>query len=140
MAVAESNTPIATPETTPAETPKETPAPAPAATPETPQPVSEESLRNASSRLRSNIKLTGRVVDSNKVGIADATVVLISSSGTVIAATTDNEGYYSFTVAPSQKSYRIVPSKDGYSFAPVDRTVAGLIEDLKEINFAGSKQ
>jgi hypothetical protein len=57
----------------------------------------------------------------------------------VISATTDNEGYYSFKVAPSQKTYRLIPSKDGYTFAPIDRTVPGLFEDLKDIDFVGSK-
>ncbi len=45
-----------------------------------------------------------------------STVVLISPSGAVMAATTDNEGNYSFKVAPSQKTYRVIPSKDGYTF------------------------
>jgi hypothetical protein len=57
----------------------------------------------------------------------------------VLASTTDKEGNYSFTVAPSQKTYRVIPSKEGYTFAPVDRTLAGLYEDLKEIDFVGSK-
>jgi tetratricopeptide (TPR) repeat protein/uncharacterized membrane protein YgcG len=123
----------------PVETPKpETPTPAPAK-PEPAQPMSEDSLRNAASRLRANIKITGRVVDADKVGIANVVVVLISPSGSVIASTTDNEGNYSFTVAPSQKSYRVIPSKDGYAFTPVDRAFAGLFEDQKEIDFTGSK-
>jgi hypothetical protein len=33
--------------------------------------------------------------------MANVTVVLISPSGSVLAATTDTEGYYSFTAAPS---------------------------------------
>ena len=101
--------------------------------------MSEESLKNAASRLRSNIKITGRVVDSNKIGLANVVVVLISPSGTVLASTTDNEGNYSFTVAPSQKTYRVIPSKEGYTFAPIDRTLAGLFDDLKQIDFVGSK-
>jgi len=128
----------------PVETPKAepTPEPTPAETPKpeaTPPPMSDESLRNAASRIRSNIKITGRVVDSNKVGIANVVVVLISPSGTVLASTTDNEGNYSFTVAPSQKTYRVIPSKEGYTFAPIDRTLPGLFEDLKEIDFVAAK-
>jgi carboxypeptidase family protein len=101
--------------------------------------MSDEDLRNAASRLRSTVKITGRIVDANKVGIANATVVLISPSGTVLGATTDNEGYYSFKVAPSQKAYRLIPSKEGYTFAPLDRALSGLFEDLKEVNFVGTK-
>ena len=129
-------TPSPTPEATaPAEAPP-TPAPTPAPSPE----ITDEALKSAASRLRTNIKLSGRIVDNNKAGIANATIVLISPSGTVLASTTDNDGYYSFRVAPSQKTYRLIPSKDGYSFSPLDRALPGLIEDLREINFVGSKQ
>jgi outer membrane biosynthesis protein TonB len=144
--------PAATPEATPAETPKPetpkpetetpksepTPAPTPAAT-ESSQPTSDESLKNAASRLRSTIKITGRVVDSSQNGIGNVAVILISPSNTVLATTTDNEGYYSFKVAPSQKTYRVIPSKEGYTFTPIDRTLPTLFEDLKAIDFVGSK-
>jgi len=138
-----SPTETARPEPTPSETPKpeasSTPAqptdsPAPAA-----QPPSDESLRAASSRLRSTIRITGRILDANKVPLANATVVLISPSGSVLAATTDSDGKYSFTVAPSQKTYRLIPSKEGFSFAPLDRTLAALIEDQRGVDFVGSK-
>jgi uncharacterized membrane protein YgcG/tetratricopeptide (TPR) repeat protein/flagellar motor switch/type III secretory pathway protein FliN len=143
--------PTATPEPTPAETPKSetqapeapksepTPSPTPAAS-EPSQPTSEESLKNAASRLRSTIRITGRIVDSSQIGVANVTVVLISPSGAVLASTTDNDGYYSFKVAPSQKTYRVIPSKEGYGFAPIDRTLPTLFEDLKGIDFVGSKQ
>ncbi|HJU91424.1 MAG TPA: TPM domain-containing protein [Pyrinomonadaceae bacterium] len=114
-------------------------APAPAAPTPTPE-VSDEALRNAASRLRSNIKITGRIVDSDNVGLGNVVVVLISPSGAVMASTTDNEGNYSFKVAPSAKTYRIIPSKEGYNFNPIDRAFAGLIDDQKEINFVGSRQ
>ena len=142
--------PTATPEPTPAETPKSetqapepkpepTPSPTPAAS-EPSQPTSEESLKNAASRLRSTIRITGRIVDSSQIGVANVTVVLISPSGAVLASTTDNDGYYSFKVAPSQKTYRVIPSKEGYGFTPIDRTLPTLFEDLKGIDFVGSKQ
>ena len=129
---------VSTPEPTP--TPEVTAAPTPESTPAAPpKEMSDDALRDAASRLRSNIKITGRVVDASKVGIANATVVLISPSGSVLAATTDNDGNYSFKVAPSQKTYRLIPSKDGYTFAPIDRTLPGLFIDLKEIDFVGTK-
>ena len=56
-----------------------------------------------------------------------------------MAATTDNDGNYSFKVAPSEKTYRVIPSKEGYVFTPIDRALPGLFEDLKEIDFVGSK-
>ena len=101
--------------------------------------MSDEALKNASSRLRSTVKITGRIVDANKVGVANATVVLISPTGSVMAATTDNEGNYSFKVAPSEKTYRVIPSKEGYTFTPIDRALPGLFVDLKEIDFVGTK-
>src|SRR6185437_6810572 len=60
--------PTSTPEPAPAETPKPEPVPSPtAAAPEPVQPMSDEALKNASARLRSTIKITGRVLDANKV-------------------------------------------------------------------------
>jgi tetratricopeptide (TPR) repeat protein len=137
------NTATETPTTTTPDSsapPPDTSAPAPSPTPESSQPASEEALRSAASRLRSNIKITGRIVDSVQVGIADVVVVLISPSGAVMAATTDNQGYYSFKIAPSQKTYRVIPSKDGYTFTPIDRSLAGLIDDQVDVNFVASKQ
>ena len=78
-------------------------------------------------------------MDADKVGLGDVVVVLISPSGAVLASTTDNQGYYSFKVAPSQKTYRVIPSKDGYTFTPIDRAFAGLIDDQKDIDFVGTK-
>jgi tetratricopeptide (TPR) repeat protein len=140
-------TPEATPtntESAPTETAKAEPTatPAPASTPapdSSSQPMSDEALKNASSRLRANVKITGRILDGDKVGIANVVVVLISPSGTVLASTTDNEGNYSFKVAPSQKTYRIIPSKEGYNFSPIDRTFSGLYDDQKQIDFLATK-
>jgi len=141
---APTETPSPTPATTPAPeptTPAATPSPTPEVieTPQTAKEVSDAELRNAASRLRSTIKITGRILDANKTGIANVTIVLVSPSGSVLAATTNNEGKYSFTVAPSQKGYRLIPSKEGYSFTPVDRTLAALIDDETGIDFVAAK-
>ena len=131
--------PVVTSEPPPAENPKSDPTPSPGPPQSPPQEMSDDALRAAASRLRSNIIIRGRVVDSSQVGLANATVVLISPTGTVLAATTDNKGNYSFKVAPSQKTYRLIPSMEGYTFTPIDRTLNGLLEDFKEIDFVGSK-
>ena len=132
--------PVLTSDPPPAETPSSaaspTPDPAPSQSP--PQEMSDEELRAAAARGRSNIRITGRVVDANQVGLANATVVLITPTGAVIGTTTDNKGNYSFKVAPSQKTYRLIPSKEGYTFTPIDRTLNGLFEDLRQIDFVGS--
>lgn len=130
---------------------KETPAPRSAPQPETtsvPSPVastagepagmSDSSMKAIAARGRLNVKITGRVVDGNQTGVANVVVVLISPSGSVIAATTDADGKYSFTVAPSEKTYRIIPSKDGYTFAPMDKSLSGLFDDQKNIDFVCS--
>jgi len=94
----------------------------------------EEALRIASTRVRSTIRITGRVLDANKLGIPNATLVMISPTGMVLTATTDIDGNYSFTIAaPSQKTYRIIPSKDGFTFTPVDKTFPGLLEDQRDV-------
>ena len=129
----------------PAPTPEATPAPTPeaASTPPaesvTKPEVTDDALKSVAARLRSTVKITGHLMDANKVAIPNATVVLISPLGSVITATTDNDGIYIFRVAPSQKTYRLIPSKDGYTFTPVDRTLPSLFEDLKEIDFVGAK-
>lgn len=131
------------PEPPKSEPPKAEPEAAKPTTTEAPKEtkeVSEEELRNAASRLRTNIRITGRVLGPDKTPLGNVTVVLISPSGSVLAATTDSEGRYSFTVAPSQKPYRVIPSKDGFSFAPVDRTFAALIDDQRDVDFVASRQ
>jgi hypothetical protein len=64
-------------------------------------------------------------------------VVLISPQGAVLASTTDEQGNYSFTVAPSDHSYRIIPSKDGFTFDPVDKVLPNVGDDQKGQNFIG---
>ncbi len=128
---AEPDRPKAEPESPPKTEPTETSQPA--------KEVSDEELRNAASRLRSTIKITGRIVDASNNGIANVTVVLVSPSGSVMAATTNNDGKYSFTVAPSQKGYRLIPSKEGYSFTPVDKNLAALIDDQRDVDFVAAK-
>lgn len=125
------------PESSSTESPKsEMPAPAPDA----PAPeISDDALRNAASRLRANIKISGRIADSDSLALANVVVVLISPSGAVLASTTDTNGNYSFKVAPSQKTYRVIPSMEGYTFTPIDRAFTGLIDDQKEINFVGTR-
>jgi tetratricopeptide (TPR) repeat protein/uncharacterized membrane protein YgcG len=115
-----------------------TPSPTPAVSPPEGSSTSETALLAAASRWRSIVKISGQIRDESKAGIANVVVVLISPSGTVLASTTDSEGNYSFNVAPSQRTYRVIPSKDGYTFAPVDKAFAGLHEDQKDIEFIGT--
>jgi hypothetical protein len=128
-----------------------TPEPSPTASPQTTaakssEPTSATTEQGSGSpeslaalaKLRAIVKITGRVKDSGNNGLADVVVVLISPRGTVLAATTDAQGNYSFTVSPSQHSYRIIPSKDGFIFEPSDKVLPGLTDDLKQLDFIGA--
>ena len=84
------------------------------------------------------MKITGRVKDGGNNGIANVVVVLISPRGTVLAATTDAEGNYSFAVSPRQHGYRIIPSRDGFTFEPVDKVLPSLSDDQKDVDFVGA--
>jgi tetratricopeptide (TPR) repeat protein len=132
-------TPVATPEPTPVAAAEPTPTPR---SPETPVADSlsstDASLRAAASRARLRVKISGRVMDANKNGLGNVVVVLISPSGTVLASTTDSEGNFSFVVATSQRTYRLIPSRDGYTFDPLDKVFDGLSDDQKEIEFVGT--
>jgi hypothetical protein len=88
---------------------------------------------------RATVTISGRVKDASDNPIANVVVVFISPLGTVLAATTDEQGNYSFTVAPSTstRSYRIIPSRDGFTFDPIDRTLPVVNDDQKELNFVG---
>ena len=88
--------------------------------------------------LPKTVKITGKVRDANNAPLSSVVVVLISPRGTVLATTTDSKGNYSFVVPPSLQSYRIIPSRDGYSFVPIDKVLAGFTEDQKDIDFVAT--
>ena len=89
---------------------------------------------------RATVVITGRVKDGSGDPIANVVVVLISPQGTVLASTTDAQGNYSFTVAPSlsTRSYRLIPSKEGLAFEPLDKVLVVANEDHKDLNFVGA--
>lgn len=89
---------------------------------------------------RATVAITGRVKDASGKPIANVVVVLISPQGTVLASTSDEQGNYSFTVAPSlsAQNYRIIPSRDGLVFEPADRVLQVVSDDQKELDFVGT--
>ena len=107
-------------------------------------PASDTTLTSAVSstltRSRATVTVTGRVKDSQNNPIGNVVVVLISPQGTVLASTTDEQGNYSFTIASSTspRGYRIIPSKDGFTFEPADKVLPVVSDDLKELDFTGS--
>ena len=157
--------PVATPspEASPASTPEPTPEPSPSPKTEAPQeaatatpsPTPDSSPARSTSPAtptldaspvekmipppRATVTITGRVKDASDNPIGNVVVVLISPQGTVLASTTDEQGNFSFTVATASvaRSYRIIPSKDGLAFEPVDRVLPVTSDDAKDLNFVG---
>ena len=128
------NQPSPAPAVTP--TPDSTPVPTP--TPEAPVSsprLSESPVETLNKPRPTVVMIRGRVLDNTNAPLANVVVVLISPQGSVLAATTDANGNYEFTVAPSSSSYRLIPSKDGFTFEPVDKVVAKANEDQKDLNF-----
>jgi hypothetical protein len=78
------------------------------------------------------------VKDDANNALANVVVVLISTQGTVLTTTTDKSGNYSFTVAPSDHGFRIIPSRDGFTFEPVDKVLSRVSGEVKDLNFVGT--
>jgi tetratricopeptide (TPR) repeat protein len=114
-----------------------TPTAAPAETPAIATPTPEPPVSTAN-KSRTKVTITGRMRDSGNNPIANVVVVLISAQGAVLTSTTDLDGNFSFTVAPSEQGYRLIPSKDGYSFEPIDRVLIGVNNDWKRMDFTAS--
>ena len=89
--------------------------------------------------LQATVKITGRVKDASNNGMANVVVVLISPRGSVLASTTDGEGNYSFAVSPWQHGYRVIPSRDGFTFEPVDKVLPSLSDDQNDVDFVGAQ-
>ena len=132
-------TPPVSPPTQPASTVLEGPTQLPldsGATTSGSTPATSQSVIAKSARA--TVTVTGRVRDLQNKAIANVVVVLISAQGTVLASTTDDQGNYSFTVASSTGSYRVIPSKDGFTFAPADKVLPDVSDNLKDLDFIGA--
>jgi tetratricopeptide (TPR) repeat protein/uncharacterized membrane protein YgcG len=126
-------TPVASPTPEPAATVPAQSSPESVATP-TPDPGPVEKMNTPP---KTTVTIAGKVKDASGGPLANVVVVLISPQGTVLASTTDDQGNYSFTVASSAatRSYRVIPSKDGWFFEPVDRVLPLASDDVKELDF-----
>ncbi len=119
------------------------PSPTPSPTVETPaEPAATPASENKPSEAKSPATLTvsGTIRDANDAALANVVVVLISSQGTVLTTNTDDRGVYSFTVAPSDSGYRIIPSRNGFSFDPGDKVLTAVIGDVKDANFVATRR
>jgi len=79
--------------------------------------------------------LGGRLVDSNGVGISQATVSLSGSQSTTTQS--DANGNYSFPNLTATGTYTITPSKINYTFSPPTQTFSNLSASFNSINFTG---
>ncbi len=137
-------TPTPSPEVKTEPSPTPTPAagaPSPTPTAETPAPAApspEIKPVETPATTPSTFSVSGSVKDATNNALANVVVLLISSQGTVLTTTTDDLGNYSFTVAPSDHGFRIIPSRDGFSFEPVDKILTAVSSDLKELNFVAA--
>ena len=142
-----------TPEATPEASPEATPSPEAAPSEERPTPTPEPARQPSDPLanplppagemrppIASTVKLTGKIKNAAEEGIANVVVVLISPRGTVLSSTTDVEGNYSFIVTPSPLGYRIIPSKEGFTFAPLDRVLSGISKDQNAVDFVGTPE
>jgi uncharacterized membrane protein YgcG/tetratricopeptide (TPR) repeat protein len=131
-------------DSSPTELPQPSPESSPAAEPRssTPgsRPGSEPTLADLPPQQPTSLRLTGRVMDASGNPISNVVIVLISPRGSVLASTTDAEGNYSFIVSPSEKPFRLVPSKDGLVFDPIDKMLVIFTQDRSAINFTGKEQ
>jgi tetratricopeptide (TPR) repeat protein len=140
-------TPTPSPEVKEQSQPSSEPTPEPAAVP-SPTPVAETPATAAPSQetkpvatptnTPATFTVSGSVKDANDKALVNVVVVLISSQGTVLTTTTDEFGNYSFTVAPSERGYRIIPSRDGFSFEPLDKLLPAVRGDVRDANFIGT--
>jgi tetratricopeptide (TPR) repeat protein/uncharacterized membrane protein YgcG len=140
-----SPSPESTSTATPAPAPTPTPEPTPIATSEpTPAPTAStldsSPVEKMNKLAQTTVSITGRVKDTNGNLLGNVVVVLISPQGTVLASTTNDQGEFSFTVAAAStaRSYRIIPSKDGFVFEPADRVLPIVSDDVKELIFVGT--
>ena len=137
-------TPQPTPEATPSPSPESTPSPSPTEsptptrTPSNPEPSLADLPANPPPAKRTQLKVAGKVKDATGSGIANVVVVIISPGGSVMASTTDTEGNFTFTVSPSDKPFRILPSKEGLTFTPIDKSLVISTDDVKDIEFVAA--
>jgi tetratricopeptide (TPR) repeat protein len=131
--------PQPTPEVVPTSSPETPLASSPAPSPASSRSLDTSPVETMGKPIKTTVAITGRVKDTNGNGVANVVVVLISPQGTVLASTTDEQGNYSFTVASASsaapRSYRIIPSKDGFVFDPMDRVLPVVGDDAKELDF-----
>ena len=79
-------------------------------------------------------RVTGKVTSAEDgTGLPGVSIL---EKGTSNGTVTDVEGNYSFVVTAAP-GYRLIPSKEGLTFAPVDKVLTGMMEEQKVVDFVG---
>ncbi len=84
--------------------------------------------------VEANISIAGRVMTPSGVGLRNAIVSLIDSSGVRRTATTSSLGFYSFSDVQADKIITITVSSRRYRFQPITREVN---ESLSNVDLVG---
>ncbi|MFT3742721.1 MAG: carboxypeptidase regulatory-like domain-containing protein [Pyrinomonadaceae bacterium] len=81
-----------------------------------------------------SVTISGRVTTPSGLGLRNATVSLIASSGERRVATTSSFGIYNFADVPSGLSYTITVTSKRYRFAPRIQTIT---QSVSNMDFTG---
>jgi hypothetical protein len=79
--------------------------------------------------------ISGRVTEAGTTSpIADANVTAVRAGGGTYTATTNSKGIYVFAKVPSNSTYTVSVSKNGYSFTNPRVTSTGRSEDMEPVS------
>ncbi len=90
-----------------------------------------------STRLPATWTISGTITDGTNP-IADVNVEIVRNGSIHDSTTTNASGDYSFTSLIDSDNYLITPTKEHYTFAPVDRTYLNLSNDINNAHFVGT--
>jgi len=99
-------------------------------------PITISPVAGTPSSSTNTYTVSGRLVDTFGAGLSGF-VVTLTGGTTPIARTTDTNGNYSFA-GIENGSYTITPSRENYTFAPVNINVIVSGDDIKANNIIGT--
>jgi hypothetical protein len=86
-------------------------------------------------RTAPTYSVSGRIATSDGLAMTAVSVALVPALGGIAnPVTTNSAGYYSFSGAPDG-AYTVTPSKSGYTFAPVNRSITVSSGNQNGLNF-----
>ncbi|HOW26874.1 MAG TPA: alkaline phosphatase [Elusimicrobiota bacterium] len=91
--------------------------------------------KTAADFTRKNYSIGGTLRDIHSQPISGASMTL--SGGSSAASTTDSGGAYAFSMLTPSLDYTLTPSRTGYDFTPVSKSVTSLQSDQTNVDFQG---